>query len=50
MPALRELQSRVMRALLDGETGSAVPLIAARGIAPEHALNVYADNARTNFI
>jgi hypothetical protein len=50
MPSLRELQSDVMHALLDGETGSAVALIAARGIAPKHRLDVYANNARTNFI
>jgi len=50
MPSLRELQSGVMRALLDGETDRAVPWIMARGIAPEHALGVYANTARTNFI
>jgi hypothetical protein len=50
MPSLRELQSKVMHALLDGETDGAAPLIAARGIAPEHALRVYAGNVRTNFI
>jgi hypothetical protein len=49
MSSLRELQSDVMRALL-GEPDRAVPLIVARGIAPEHALGVYANNARTNFI
>src|SRR5258708_7317840 len=50
MPSLRELQSGVMRALLDGEPDGAVPLIAARGIAPQHRLDVYANNARANFI
>jgi hypothetical protein len=50
MPSLRELQSGVMRALLDGEPDGAAPLIAARGIAPPHRLGVYANNARTNFI
>jgi hypothetical protein len=50
MPSLRELQSGVMRALLDGEPDGAVPLIAARGIAPKHRLDVYANNARSNFI
>jgi hypothetical protein len=50
MPSLRELQSDIMHALLDGETGSAAPLIAPPGIAPEHALSVYAGNVRTNFI
>jgi len=50
MPSLRELQSGLMRALLDAEPDGAVPLIAARGIAPEHRLGVYANNARTNFI
>ena len=50
MPSLRELQSGVMRALLDGEPDGAVPLIAARGMAPKHRLDVYAGNARTNFI
>jgi len=50
MPSLRELQSGVMRALLDGEPDGAVPLIAARGIAPKHRLDVYANNARTGFI
>src|SRR3981189_1768520 len=50
MPSLRELQSDVMHAVLDGETDGAAPLILARGIAPEHALRVHAGNARTNFI
>jgi len=50
MPSLRELQSGVMRALLDGEPDGALPLIAARGIAPKHRLDVYANNARANFI
>jgi hypothetical protein len=50
MPSLRELQSGVMRALLDGEPDGALPLIAARGIAPKHRLDVYASNARANFI
>jgi hypothetical protein len=50
MPSLRELQSSVMRAVLDGEPDRAAPLVVARGIAPEHALRVYANNARTNFI
>src|SRR6202166_4453856 len=50
MPSLRELQSGVMRALLDGEPDGAVPLIAARGIAPKHRLDVYANNSRSNFI
>jgi hypothetical protein len=50
MPSLRELQSGVMRALLDGEPDGAVPLIASRGIAPTHRLDVYANNARANFI
>jgi len=50
MPSLRELQSAVMRALLDGEPDDAVPLIAARGIAPKHRLGVYAGNVRANFI
>jgi hypothetical protein len=50
MPSLRELQTNLMRALLDGETGCAAPLIAARGIAPEHVLGVYAGNVAANFI
>jgi hypothetical protein len=50
VPSLRELQSDVLRALLDGETDRAAPLIAARGIAPEHVFRVYANTARTNFI
>jgi hypothetical protein len=50
MPSLRDLQSGVMRALLDGEPDGAVPWIAARGIEPKHRLGVYANNARTNFI
>ena len=50
MPSLRELQSGVIRALLDGEPDGAAPLIAARGIAPKHRLDVYANNARANFI
>ena len=50
MPSLRELQSGLMRALLDAEPDGAVPLIAARGIAPKRRLDVYANNARANFI
>jgi hypothetical protein len=50
MPSLRELQVDVMHALLDGESERALPLIAARGIAPSHALGVYARTALTNFI
>jgi hypothetical protein len=50
MPSLRELQSGVMHALLDGEPERAAPFIAPGAIAPEHALSVYAGNARTNFI
>jgi hypothetical protein len=50
MPSLRELQSGVMHALLDGEPDRAAPLIAAQRIAPAHVLRVYANNARTNFI
>jgi len=50
MPSLRELQLDVMHALLDGKAEHATPLIAARGIAAKHALSVYANNARTNFI
>jgi len=53
MPSLRELQVDVMHALLDGESDRAlehaVPLIAARGIAPSHLLGVYAHTALTNF-
>jgi hypothetical protein len=49
MPALRELQLDFMRGVLDGAPQGAVPLIAARGIAPEHRLGVYANNARANF-
>jgi hypothetical protein len=50
MPSLRELQSAVMHALLDGEPERAAPLIVAGAIAPEHALDVYANNARTHFV
>jgi hypothetical protein len=50
MPSLRELQSGVMRALLDGEPDGAVPWIAARGIAPKLRLDVYANTARSNFV
>jgi Putative DNA-binding domain len=50
MPSLRELQSGVMHALLDGETDRAAPFIAAQGIALKHRLDVYANHARTNFI
>jgi hypothetical protein len=50
MPSLRELQSAVMHALLDGEPDGAAALIAARGTAPKHRLGVYAGNARSNFI
>jgi len=49
MPSLRELQSGVMRALLDGEPDGAVPWIAARGIHPKARLGVYAGTARANF-
>jgi hypothetical protein len=50
MPSLRELQLGVMRAVLDGEPARAAPLIVSRGLAPEHALSVYANHARTNFV
>jgi hypothetical protein len=50
MPSLRELQSGVMHALLDGEPERAAAYIAAGAIAPEQALSVYASNARTHFI
>jgi hypothetical protein len=50
MPSLHELQSSVMHALLDGDAHLAAPLIAARGIAPKARLEIYANNARTNFI
>jgi Putative DNA-binding domain len=50
MPSLRELQSAVMHALLDGEPGRAAPFIAAGAIAPEYALDVYANNARSHFV
>src|ERR1700688_1918232 len=50
MPSLRELQSGVMRALLDGETDRAAPWIVARGIAPAQLLGVYANTVRTNFV
>jgi Putative DNA-binding domain len=54
VPSLRELQRDLMHALLDGGAERAAPLpaalIPARGMAPAHALNVYANTARTNFI
>jgi hypothetical protein len=50
MPSLRELQLGVMRAVLDGEPDRAAPWIASGGISPMHALNVYANTARSNFI
>jgi hypothetical protein len=54
VPSLRELQRGLMHALLDGESDRAAPLhaalIPARGITPAHALSVYANTARTNFI
>jgi hypothetical protein len=50
MPSLHELQSDVMRALLDEEPERAAALISARRIAPEQALGVYANNVRVNFI
>jgi hypothetical protein len=50
MPSLRELQWDVMRALLDDEPSRAAPLLAVRGIPSQHALGIYANNARTNFI
>ena len=50
MPSLRELQSAVMHALLDGEPERAAPFIVAGVIAPQNALDVYANNARTHFV
>jgi hypothetical protein len=50
MPSLRELQLDVMHALLDGEPSRAAPLIDAQRIPSQHALSIYANNARTNFI
>jgi hypothetical protein len=50
MPSLRELQSAVMHALLDGEPERAAPFIVAGAIAHAYALDVYANNARTQFV
>jgi hypothetical protein len=54
VPSLRELQQGFMHALLDGasdrEAPSGAALIPPRGITPAHALNVYADTARSHFI
>ncbi len=50
MPSLHELQLGIMHALLDDEPESAAPLIAARGMAAENRLRIYANTARTNFI
>jgi hypothetical protein len=50
VPSLRELQSGVMHALLEGDARRAAPWIAARGIAPKARLEIYANNARTHFI
>jgi hypothetical protein len=50
MPSLRELQLDFMHALLDGDAERAAPLIASRGIAPQARLEIYANNARTQFI
>jgi hypothetical protein len=49
MPSLRELQSGVMHALLDGEMERAAPWIVAQAIAPGQLLRVYANTARSNF-
>jgi hypothetical protein len=54
VPSLRELQRGLMHVLLDGESAREAPLnaaqwISALGIAPAHALSVYAGNARTHF-
>ena len=48
MPTLRELQTRVLGAVLDGE--DAAELIRAGGLTPSsERLEVYANNARINF-
>ena len=50
MSSLRELQVDFMHALLDEEPSRAAPLIAAGRVPAQHALGIYANNARTNFI
>jgi len=46
MPSLRELQSGVNARPPRREPDGALPLIAARGIAPKHRLDVYANMPR----
>ena len=50
MHSLRELQVEVMRAVLDGEADLAIPHIASPASAARHALNIYANTARSNFV
>ena len=48
MPALRDLQSALIRALLDGDAEDALGAISARGPAPQRRLAVYANTALEN--
>jgi hypothetical protein len=50
MPTLRELQTRVMRAILDGMPGEAAAWVRGDGAQAVERLGIYANNARTNFI
>ncbi len=50
MPSLRDLQTAMIGAVLDGEHGPAARYVEARGIAPARRLGVYANNALGNFL
>lgn len=49
MPALRELQSDVMRAILGADDRRASQLVVARGLAAARRLGIYANTTRVNF-
>jgi len=50
MPSLRDLQTAMIGAVLDGEHAPAARFVEARGIAPARRLGVYANNALGNFL
>lgn len=49
MPALREVQARIIDALLHGNTGAAADLVARNRFGPTAGLDVYRNNATEGF-
>jgi hypothetical protein len=50
MPMLHELQLEFMRGVLDGASGTAAQWVSGGGLEPARRIEVYANNARSNFI